>query len=201
MSLWAVIPVKPADEGKSRLAGALPPQARERLNITLFHRTLDTLGAILPAANIIIISRDGAFRDSAISRGMRAITEQGHTLNGALYEAARIVGHDAMLAISTDLPELTPDDVRAMLPAADQPGRAMTIAPDRARHGTNALFTAPAACIPFRFGNDSFSVHLNAARDAGIEPGIITRPGLAFDLDLPEDLKLLRFREDGSLLG
>jgi 2-phospho-L-lactate guanylyltransferase len=190
MKIWAAIPVKPIAEGKSRLAGALSPHVRERLNAMLFSQTLDAVAAIFPAENIIVVSRDAALRTLATARGMNAIAEQGDALNAALCEAAAFVGQDALLAISTDLPEIKPAEVRAMLTQAEKPGRAVAIAPDRAQRGTNALFTAPAGCIPFSFGEESFAAHLAAAKDAGIEPTIIKRPGLAFDLDLPEDLPL-----------
>jgi 2-phospho-L-lactate guanylyltransferase (CobY/MobA/RfbA family) len=50
------------------------------------------------------------------------------------------------------------------------------------------LLTTPAACIPFRFGPDSFASHLSAANARRISARTITRPGLAFDLDTEADL-------------
>jgi 2-phospho-L-lactate guanylyltransferase len=187
MTLWAVIPVKPLAEGKSRLASALSPAARIRLNGNLFQRTLATVSAVFPSANIIVVTRDSSLRDIATAGGMHAIAEQGFELNAALYEAAAsIPPGDGMLAISTDLPRLTAEDVFLMLTAE----AAIAIAPDRAGNGTNALRTTPAACIPFRFGADSFANHISAAHDGGIPACVITRPGLAFDLDTESDLAL-----------
>jgi 2-phospho-L-lactate guanylyltransferase len=187
MTLWAAIPVKPLAEGKSRLAAALSPQARERLNSLLFRQTLDAVGAVIRPENVIVVSRDASLRDAAAARGMRVIAERGNTLNEALGEALEVAQGGALLAISTDLPEITSDDVRAMLIPADGPG--VSIAPDRAGRGTNALFTVPAGCVPFCFGDDSFAAHLAAARRRGIGPKIVSRPGLAFDLDLPDDMR------------
>jgi 2-phospho-L-lactate guanylyltransferase len=186
MTLWAAIPVKPLAEGKSRLATALSPQARTRLNANLFRHTLAVVSAVFPPACIIVVTRDFSLRDIATSSGVQAIAEQGFELNAALFEAAaRIPPADGMLAISTDLPKLTPEDVFAML--AESESR-VVIAPDRAGQGTNALLTTPAACIPFRFGPDSFASHLSAAEARGISARAITRPGLAFDLDTQADL-------------
>jgi 2-phospho-L-lactate guanylyltransferase len=184
MTLWAVIPAKPLSEGKSRLAAALPPELRARLNEILFRQTLDAVGAVFAAEHVMIVSRDEALREQAMARGMVAIAEQGDGLNAALNEALPLAGQDGLLAISTDLPGITADDVRAMLGG----GPAVRIAPDRARRGTNALFVAPAGLVPFRFGEGSFLAHLAAARNVGVEPEIVERAGLAFDLDLPEDL-------------
>ncbi len=190
MTLWAVIPVKPIAEGKSRLAGTLPPHIRERLNSLLFRQTLDAVAAVIPPENIIVVSRDFDLLAQASARRMWAMAEQNEGLNEALAQAAALLPDDALLAISTDLPEITAADVRALLQTANAPQPAVAIAPDRSRCGTNALLTAPAGCIPFCFGKESFSTHLEAARQIGIRPEIITRPGLAFDLDLPEDLQL-----------
>ncbi len=176
MTIWAVIPVKPIAEGKSRLAQALSPQIREKLNAILFQQTLDAVAAVFAAENIIVISRDDGLLAQAAACGARAIAEHGDALNDALDQAASLVGNDALLAISTDLPEITPADVRAMLAVAESRHPAVAIAPDRAGRGTNALFTAPAGCIPFRFGEDSFAQHQAAARQAGISCFIMRRP-------------------------
>jgi 2-phospho-L-lactate guanylyltransferase len=186
MTIWAAIPVKPLAEGKSRLANALSQEARLRLNANLFKHTLAAVGAVFPPACIIVVTRDSALREIATAAGMQAIAERGVELNAALFEAAtRIPPADGMLAISTDMPDLTPEDIFSML--AESESR-MVIAPDRAGKGTNALLTIPAACIPFRFGPDSFASHLSAATARGINARIVNRPGLAFDLDTEADL-------------
>lgn len=192
MTFWVAIPVKPAAEGKSRLAPALPPDARTRLNARLFRHTFAAVAEACPPERIIVVSRDVALLAEAAAHGARTIAERGFDLNDALAETLPVAGEDGLLAISTDLPELSPADVRAMLGLAGAKRPAVAIAPDRQGIGTNALFTAPAGCIPFRFGEASFAAHLDAARRLGIEPAIVGRPGLAFDLDRPEDLRLLR---------
>jgi 2-phospho-L-lactate/phosphoenolpyruvate guanylyltransferase len=188
MTIWAAIPVKPLAEGKSRLANALDLNARIRLNAKLFQHTLATVSMVFPPEFIIVVTRDSTLRDIANARGMRTIAEQGNELNAALFEAASLPPPtDGLLAISTDLPTLTPEDLFAMLTESESP---VAIAPDRAGKGTNALLTIPAACIPYHFGPGSFSAHLAAAAERNIVARIITRPGLAFDLDTESDLSL-----------
>jgi 2-phospho-L-lactate guanylyltransferase len=190
MRVWAAIPVKPLEHGKSRLQEALSPTTRARLNARLLGRVMAAVVAVVAPENIIVVSRDAAVQAEVLRRGMRMIPERGETLNAALTEALELPGpEDALLAISADLPELTPEDVGCMVEATTA-ARAVVIAPDRQREGTNALLTIPAGCIPFRFGKASFAAHVSAARNTGLEPVIVTRPGLAFDLDLPEDLPL-----------
>ena len=69
----------------------------------------------------------------------------------------------------------------------------MAIAPDRLGTGTNGLALAPPGVIGFRFGTGSFAAHRAEAQAAGVEPAIVARPGLAFDLDTP--------RGPGALAG
>ena len=78
--------------------------------------------------------------------------------------------------------------------AADGP--AVVIAPDRLGTGTNGLALSPPGIIGFRFGAGSFAAHRAEAQAAGVEPAVVVRPGLAFDLDTPEDLA--RWLELGS---
>lgn len=185
MKIWAVIPAKPAEEGKSRLADALTRGQRISLNHHLFRRTLAIARAVFPPERVIVVSRDSSFLGIAAAHGAQALTEHGYELNHALQQAAdfpRLTG--GLLAVSMDLPELTADDLHAML--ASPAG--IAIAPDRTGQGTNALLTNPAGCIKYCFGENSFALHTAEAARAKITPAIITRPGLARDLDTPEDL-------------
>ena len=65
----------------------------------------------------------------------------------------------------------------------------MAIAPDRTGSGTNGLALRPPEIIGFHFGAGSREAHETAARAAGVAAVIVDRPGLAFDLDTPEDLR------------
>lgn len=55
--------------------------------------------------------------------------------------------------------------------------------------GTNAILRRPCALIPCRFGNDSFVPHRAAARATQKELVVLDGlPGIALDIDRPEDL-------------
>ena len=62
--------------------------------------------------------------------------------------------------------------------------------------GSNAILMSPPDAVPLRFGDDSFRPHLAAARAAGIEPTIVSLPGIALDIDNPADLA--HFSQIGS---
>jgi 2-phospho-L-lactate guanylyltransferase (CobY/MobA/RfbA family) len=45
--------------------------------------------------------------------------------------------------------------------------------------------------LPLRFGNDSFLPHLTAAKATGLPCVVLNLPGIALDVDRPEDLQEL----------
>lgn len=193
MKIVAVIPVKPPGEGKSRLEGALDAADRAALSRAMFRRVLKaTLDA---GIETVVISRDGAIRREAETAGAWAMEESdGSNLNEALATARNFLaarGAEALLVLPADLPAIGPDDVCALATLA-WAAPAVVVAPDAAEQGTNALLLAPPDSIAFGFGAESFDRHCDAARQAGITPTILRRPGLALDIDTPADLERLR---------
>jgi 2-phospho-L-lactate/phosphoenolpyruvate guanylyltransferase len=80
-----------------------------------------------------------------------------------------------------DLLQLATLDVEAVLNGAEEAGAAIAL--DRTGTGTSALALMLGAPPLSAFGADSFSKH------RALLPGaaIVVRPGLALDIDLPED--------------
>jgi 2-phospho-L-lactate guanylyltransferase len=50
------------------------------------------------------------------------------------------------------------------------------------------VICSPPDAVPLRFGENSFFPHLGAAEACGIRPTVVHLPGLALDIDNPEDL-------------
>jgi 2-phospho-L-lactate guanylyltransferase len=96
-------------------------------------------------------------------------------------------GATGMLQVPADIPLVTPEDIVALLTIHGE-APAVTLAPARDERGTNAVVCSPPDVMPLRFGGDSFSGHVRRARAQGIQPRIVMRPGLALDIDTPEDL-------------
>ncbi len=200
MSLWVLIPVKPFREGKSRLATVLNPDERERLNRWLLQHVLQTLQQVPGILRVLVISRDPGVLALARREGAQTLQEsRTTTLNATLHRAVaflRARGLTQALILPADLPQLTPDDVEALLEALDRGPFAsnqprLVIAPDRYHMGTNALALDPVENHEFAFGPGSFYKHIAAARRAGRFVHVVERPGLAYDLDQPEDLSLV----------
>jgi 2-phospho-L-lactate guanylyltransferase len=69
------------------------------------------------------------------------------------------------------------------------PEEGSVLAPAGDGRGTNAVFRRPANLFPLRFGNDSFKPHLAAAQATGRACIVLQLPGIAADVDNPEDLQ------------
>jgi 2-phospho-L-lactate guanylyltransferase len=194
MSLFTVIPVKPFSEGKSRLKGILSDRQRIDLNRQMFEHVLEVAAAVLGPATTIVVSADQMALDIARNTGAIALREESRAgLNAALAigaAAAHNRGAGSLLILPTDLPHLEPSDVEALIDPAGR-GSCVVIAPDLSKHGTNALLTSPPGVIDFSFGESSFAKHRNAARAVHLEPVVVQRGGLAFDIDTPEDFRQL----------
>ena len=199
---WAVVPAKPFAEAKSRLGTVLSDEDRSVLAQRLLQRTVEVLLQVAGLAHIAVVSRDSAALRLARELGVEALAEQGSGLNPALEFASEQVlalGASCLLVVPADMPMLSPSDVRAVLEAGNE--AAMAIAHDRYHSGTNALLLRPPGVIPFAFGRDSFNLHLGLARAVGIEPAVVSRPGLAFDVDYPGDLEELEIAMPDQWVG
>ena len=194
MSIWIVIPTKAFEEGKGRLASVLSDGARAALNRAFFAHTLQIALSVWPADRTLVVSRSKEARSIAHSFGAQVLAEEQGGLNAALSDASTSVaerGATGVLAVSCDLPLLAPPDLRAML-AALSPKMSVRIAADRRGQGTNALLVSPAGLVPYHYGSNSFAAHLESANAVGANVAIISRSGLAFDVDTPDDLEQLR---------
>ncbi len=190
---WAVVPVKPLEAAKRRLAGALDPAARRELSLAMLADVLDALAAAPGLDGIAVVSRDARVMEFTRRRGHRVIEETGADLNAAVAQAANVLSAEGcarLLVMPADLPLAAPEEIAAVLAALPEaPG--LTLVPDRHGVGTNALACTPPDAVAPSFGAGSFARHLEAARDAGLPATVLRLPGLGLDIDTPEDLRAL----------
>ena len=195
MSLWAIIPVKPLRRGKSRLAGVLSEDERALLNYTMLGNTLKAVSSVTEIEQVLVVSRDPAALALAREHGARTVQEEGSPeLNTALRRAtlvAKAYGARGVMILPADLPLINSKDIREFVGYSGRPPEVI-IAPDRRGEGTNALLVSPAGVIDYCFGKDSFRCHSQRAQKKEARLIVCKIEGLALDLDLPEDLDLLR---------
>ena len=187
MTTRLIVPHRGLASAKTRLSPVLDARERTALAGRL-------LSGVLRAAreaveDVVVISPAAVLEPLVAEAGARLVVQRGMGLNQGLEQAREAALADGVALLGVlhgDLPNLTAGDVQALLAAAEQ-GRSVAIAPDRAGSGTNGLALRPPDIIGFRFGAGSMAAHREEALAAGIEPRLVERDGLAFDLDTPQD--------------
>lgn len=187
---FVVVPVRGIAAGKSRLAGVLDTAARAQFTTWLLEHTLTAVGAWRRTLDTcIVVSACARVHELAHARGAMVLDEEGA---GGLNPAAALghrracgLGAESVLVLACDLPLL---DAQAMHRfAATASGADVAIAPDRAGRGTNALVVPCGKPFDFRFGEDSFRRHSEAAAAQGLTLSVHRDDALAFDVDTPDD--------------
>ena len=198
---YAIIPVKPLRQAKSRLARTLKPPNRAALVRAIFSRTLDVLAQVDRIAGTIVVSRDLTILELARQRSkVITLAEAESGLNPAITQGAQwAMTHDGQAAIivPVDLPLITPADLEALIDLATEP-RCLVIAPDRHDDGTNLMLVRPPDAVQFAYGTASFNAHRAQAIERGLRVHIYRSATSGLDLDVPDDLTL--YHEGAALL-
>ena len=201
MRTIAAVPVKDLANAKQRLTAVLTAAERADLARAMLD---DVLGALCaaPLDGVQVVTRDPEVIARVQRAGCTVITEEsnrGHSqaVARAQTEAMR-AGVDAFLTIPGDVPCVTPEEVETVIAAAAGAGRRAVFVPSASGHGTNAALLRPPDLMVLKFGEPSFANHLVAARHHDVEPGVLRLPGLALDIDGPEDLRALLEREGAT---
>jgi 2-phospho-L-lactate/phosphoenolpyruvate guanylyltransferase len=190
--VWAIIPVKETQGAKQRLALVLPAPLRQALALAMLEDVLEAVAGVAGLGGAILVTVDPQAETLARRYGMTTMPDgahDGHT--GAVNAGARHLvaqGRQTLLTLPGDLPLVTAAEIEQMIEAHGPPP-AFTIAPAHDDLGSNAILMSPPQAVPLRFGEDSFFPHLAATRAQGIEPRVIRLPGIAFDIDNPQDLQ------------
>jgi 2-phospho-L-lactate guanylyltransferase len=191
---WAVVPLKSPEQAKSRLKASLAPAHRRALFFSMAGHVLHTVRESPEISAAIVVTASEEIAEFAQRLGCRVIWQSDDAGTSSAFEAgvasacAEAMGD--LLMLPGDLPLLSSAAVkRFMRPCQRSPS--VTIAPDEAGHGTNALLCSPPNVIPMCFGPDSFHRHVAAARERGAALQIMKLPELAFDVDRQADLDRL----------
>jgi 2-phospho-L-lactate guanylyltransferase len=191
--LRVLVPMKPAYEGKSRLAGVLDADGRAALSLHLLQHVL-SVAARVAGAETWVIGGDLWVQHVAALESARWQQDIGGGLNDALrpvIRAAFEIGAPAVLVLPGDLGLLAPGDVEELVGLSDGFRKAV-LARAATDGGTNALLSPRGLVVGPSFGPRSFQRHMDEARKAKIQIEISRAPGLAFDLDTCEDLATYR---------
>lgn len=195
MTLWTIVPVKPLRRGKSRLSSILSEDERTVLNQTMLINTLKTLRQVKEIETILVVSRDPMALSIAREYSARTVLEDGNPeLNTAIRRAASVAKAyfaNEILVLPADLPLIKPEDIIKFIHLSGKPPE-IIISPDRRNDGTNALLINPADLIEYQYGPGSFLAHINSAKKKNARIEIVESETFGLDLDLPEDLEILK---------
>jgi 2-phospho-L-lactate guanylyltransferase len=182
LNAHVLVPLKRLDRAKSRLAEALTPAERAALMRTLLDRVVEAVNAA-GFHRITVVTSERLTHDVAATWHDRELP-WNEALSSAIKE---VVTEDLVAVISADLPFLRPSEVAALIEATPARGVAVGRAVDA---GTNAVSMRPPGVLPTRFGEPaSAALHAASARGRGLACVTLDLPGLAFDVDTPEDLE------------
>ncbi len=184
MIVSAIVPVRSLADGKRRLAGAMDDAARAALNEEFLVHALGLAGAL--AGPTLLVSPDEAVAAHPAAADAVLVADPGLGLNAAVEAgrgAARLLGAARIVVLPSDLPTAQPGDVLALAGTASP----VAVAPDRHRRGTNGLALDAGLDFAFRFGAGSFAAHMAEAARLGVAAEAVDNPGLALDIDTPED--------------
>jgi len=192
MNIWAIVPIKPFNRAKSRLAKVLPPEQRESLAERMFRHTLEVLISVRQIAGVMVISRDHGALAMARDYGVHTVQESGAPeLNAALLRASQVIGShgvDGVFVLPADIPFVAAEDIQEILHLGRY-NTTVVLAPDARDEGTNALLVNPPGYIPFAFGGCSFRRHMMLAEEAGATVKIYRSDRIGLDIDTPDDLE------------
>ncbi|MEM6498706.1 MAG: 2-phospho-L-lactate guanylyltransferase [Pseudomonadota bacterium] len=192
-NFWTIVPVKDTRYSKQRTSARLDADQRQGLALTMLEDVLEALAPTQDLSHLVLVTVDPTAIELAGRYGATTIDDgahDGHT--GAVAAAARALGARGargFLTVPGDIPLIRTDEVRRLLETHfSSPTPAFTIAPSHDEMGSNAIACSPVSAVPLQFGDDSYFPHLAAARAHGIEPTIVDCPGVAQDIDSPEDI-------------
>lgn len=172
------MPLRQGPEPKSRLAARLSAEQRIALSQRMAKTVLHALDGCVEVSRMILLSP----HEPALDYAGEWHRDKGRGLNEELTALRADLAGAAMLVAHGDLPLVGSDDISALIAGAAQHGHGL--AADRHGAGTNGVAIAAGQPFDFSFGEGSLARHLASARTALV----LHRPGLAIDVDTPDDL-------------
>ncbi len=184
-----LVPVKNLDNAKQRLSSVLSPEERLALARAMCEDVLQTLAQWHRRPAVAVVTSDNFARDLAARFNFEVIADDNSGETSAIEMATAICrerGVGSTLVVPADIPLIDSSELQEIVDHAPLSGAVLV--PDAAGRGTNAAWRSPSDLFPLRFGNDSFLPHLAAAKATGLPCVVLKLPGIARDVDRPEDL-------------
>src|SRR5258707_310638 len=189
-----LVPVKNLVNAKQRLSSVLSPEERFALARAMCEDVLQALARWQNRPAVAVVTSDPFARDLAVRLHFEGVADDNSGETSAIEMATAFFterGADSTFGGPAGISLIDPAELQQIVDCAPpSPGGAVPV-PDAAGRGTNAAWRSPGDLFPLRFGNDSFLPHLAAAKATGLPCVVLELPGIARDVDRPEDLREL----------
>ena|ERR1700722_6945200 len=184
-----LVPVKNLAGAKQRLSSILTSEERVALAQAMCEDVLQTLADWQSSLAVAVVTNDSFARGLAARFNFDVIADDNSGETSAIEMATAVCrerGASSTLVVPADIPLIDASELQKIVDIA--PVHGAVLVPDAAGRGTNAAWRAPADLFPLRFGNDSFLPHLASAKATDLPCVVLELPGIARDVDRPEDL-------------
>jgi len=188
-----LVPIKNLVDAKQRLSSVLSPEERFALAQAMCEDVLQALAHWQGRPPVAVVTRDPFACALAARFNFEVIADDNSGETSAIEMATAFCrgrGAPSILVLPADIPLIDSLELQKIAECAPTGGGAVLV-PDAAGRGTNAAWRSPSDLFPLRFGNDSFLPHLAAAKATGLPCIVLQLPGIARDVDRPEDLQEL----------
>jgi 2-phospho-L-lactate/phosphoenolpyruvate guanylyltransferase len=206
LKVFAIVPVKNFERGKSRLQSLLTVEERIKLSELFLDLTLKNLTKTCVISQVVIVSSDK--RAEEIVKKYDAIflgEKKDQGVNAAVALADTHISEyavDASIVIPQDLPLLLPEDIECICTAAQKNERCLVICPSLRFDGSNALLRRPPQLLKTNYDNDSYNIHIKNAKASNASVKIIHIKRIMIDIDTIEDiLKLTEFSSTNKVVA
>jgi 2-phospho-L-lactate guanylyltransferase len=189
-----LIPVKDPTNAKTRLAGLLSADERQRLAWAMFEDVCQAVSSAQTPDRVVMVSSFGPAIQHARSLGWDVLSEESQVSESASVDwASRVLGERGfatVMRLPADLPLVQSADIDELL-SIELDSPSALLVPSREGTGTNAIIRTPPTLFPSRFGPGSLALHKDEAARIGVDCVLMNNARIALDIDEPADLELL----------
>ncbi len=186
ISAGVVLPIRTFVGGKSRLAPVLSAAERHALLQDMATTVVRAAGDLV----VLVVSSAPDVKEWAGLHDLEVVHDPGSLDDAAAYGRRLLSarGIARVVIAHADLPRAV--NLDALLVDGDRP--VMAIVPCHRNDGTPVISLPAATPFRFAYGPGSFQAHVAQARHRGLSVRVVRDPDLAFDIDGPDDLRMLR---------
>ena len=186
-----ILPVKPFDDAKERLATGLSPAQRQLIARAMVTDVFAALARAKKVDAVVVVSAEPAIAEIAgeVADVVIADDRTGHSDAASAGVAWAIEhGYDRVVMLPGDCPLLDAVALDELIERTWLDKIEFAVIPDRMGTGTNALVISPPDAIEPSFGPGSRQRHIAIGLSAGRRVAEHEVPSLALDLDTADDL-------------